>query len=95
MEQQMSAFVAGACLIMSLPGALCVSVRICVRVGMHASVPVCVCGSEYMFETLEVSLSYALQADSSHMIICQDIVVLCVFFVWVIWKYFFSEVSYF
>lgn len=51
----MSAFVAGACLIMSLPEALCVSVR--VRVGPHACVPTRVRGSEYMFETLKVYIA--------------------------------------
>lgn len=72
MEQQMSAFVAEACLIMSLPEALCVSVRVCVCVGKHACVPVCVYGSEYIFEALKVT--FAWEAESSRVIVCQNIV---------------------
>lgn len=75
----MSAFVAGTCLIMFLSAALCVScvhecvpVFVCVRACLsHVSDSECV--FEYMHH-IKVYLRCALQADSSHMIICQDII---------------------
>lgn len=83
MEQQMSAFVAGTCLIMSLPAALCVlCVHECVRACVCACVPVCVLIASALFECMhhiKVYLRCVLQADSSHMIICQGVIVLRMF----------------
>lgn len=71
---------------------VCPRVRAC-GACMHV-LPACVCGSEYMSETLKVYLAgWLITCDHLPRHCCPRCV--ACFFVWAIWKYFLSEVSYF